>query len=232
MSFLLYDLAGADSERRFSPYCWRVKLAAAHKGIDLPTKPWRFTEKDAIADSGQGAVPVLETESGMINDSWTIAGYLEDEFPDKPTLFGGETGKAHCRFIAHWAEQTIKPVITKIIIADIYNRLHPKDRDYFRSTREKRFGTTLEDFQDQSGDQVEKLRRALAPMRSTLEQSPYLSGDKPAFADYILLSLFLWAYSASEIQLLAADDPIHAWQAKLLDRFKAVDGMAACHLPR
>jgi hypothetical protein len=33
MGMQLYDLAGAESERRFSPYCWRIKLALMHKGL-------------------------------------------------------------------------------------------------------------------------------------------------------------------------------------------------------
>ena len=32
MGLQLYDLAGAEPERRFSPYCWRIKLALMHKG--------------------------------------------------------------------------------------------------------------------------------------------------------------------------------------------------------
>ena len=58
MALRLYDLAGAELERRFSPYCWRIKLALMHKGLPFDTMPWRFTEKNAIAFSGQGRVPV------------------------------------------------------------------------------------------------------------------------------------------------------------------------------
>jgi glutathione S-transferase len=31
MAIQLYDLAGAEDDRRFSPYCWRVKMALQHK---------------------------------------------------------------------------------------------------------------------------------------------------------------------------------------------------------
>ena len=60
MSLRMYDLAGADPAVRFSPYCWRIKMALAHKGLEAETIPWRFTEKDRIAFSGQGLVPVLQ----------------------------------------------------------------------------------------------------------------------------------------------------------------------------
>ena len=59
MAIEMHDLAGADANLRFSPYCWRTRLALAHKGLEVETIPWRFTEKDALAFSGQGRVPVI-----------------------------------------------------------------------------------------------------------------------------------------------------------------------------
>ena len=59
MALTLYDLAGADANRRFSPYCWRIRLAIGHKELPVETIPWRFTDKEMIAFSGQGRVPVL-----------------------------------------------------------------------------------------------------------------------------------------------------------------------------
>lgn len=49
----MFDLAGAESDRRFSPYCWRIRLALAHKGLELETISWRFTEKAALASRCQ-----------------------------------------------------------------------------------------------------------------------------------------------------------------------------------
>src|SRR5438445_154750 len=59
MTLKLYDLAGADLQRRFSPYCWRIRLALAHKGLAVETIPWRFVDKAAIAPSGEGKAPAL-----------------------------------------------------------------------------------------------------------------------------------------------------------------------------
>jgi glutathione S-transferase len=52
MAIKLYDLAGAEDDRRFSPYCWRVKMALKHKGLPFETIPWRFTEKNVIEFTG------------------------------------------------------------------------------------------------------------------------------------------------------------------------------------
>src|SRR5271157_2025590 len=99
----LYDLAGAEEDRRFSPYCWRIRMALAHKGLEVETIPWRFTEKQAIARSDQGRVPVLVDGERWVSDSWTIANYLEDTHPDRPSLFGGPAGRALSHFHANWA---------------------------------------------------------------------------------------------------------------------------------
>jgi glutathione S-transferase len=55
---------------RFSSYWWRTKLALAHKGLTVETIPWRFTDTDAIAMSGQGRVPVLlDGDKAELDDS-------------------------------------------------------------------------------------------------------------------------------------------------------------------
>jgi glutathione S-transferase len=91
MTLGLFDLAGAEPERRFSPYCWRIRMALAHKNLPVETIPWRFTDKAEIAASGQASVPVLADGNHWVADSWTIANYLEDKFPDSPSLFGNAT---------------------------------------------------------------------------------------------------------------------------------------------
>ena len=47
----LQELAAADPDRRFSPFCWRIRMALAHKGLDVNTVAWHFADKDALADS-------------------------------------------------------------------------------------------------------------------------------------------------------------------------------------
>ena len=59
MAIKMYDLCGAEAERRFSPFCWRARMALAHKGLDVETVPWRFTEKDKLPTPNAGRVPVI-----------------------------------------------------------------------------------------------------------------------------------------------------------------------------
>ena len=94
MARQLFDLVGRDASRPFSPYCWRTRMALAHKGLEVESIPWRFTEKQAIAPHGSDKVPVLLDGETTVADSWVIANYLEDTYPDHPSLFGGDGGRA------------------------------------------------------------------------------------------------------------------------------------------
>jgi glutathione S-transferase len=218
----LYDLAGAQPERRFSPYCWRAKLALAHKGLAFDSIPWRFTDKDLIAFSGQGRVPVLVDGDRVVFDSWTIATYLEDTYPDRPSLFHGDGGRAVTRFVNAWADTVVNSAISRLIVTDIFAVLHEKDRTYFRETREKRFGAALETVVVDRDTRVDAFRQSLQPLRAILATQPYLGGEVPLYADYIVFGGFQWARCASPFQLLLGDDPVRAWCDRLLSAFNGL----------
>ena len=220
MTRKLYDLAGAEPERRFSPYCWRAKLALAHKGLEVETIPWRFTEKDAIAFSGQSRVPVLVDGERTVADSWAIANYLEDRYPDRPSLFGGETGRALAKFVNSWADHTLVGPVARVVLMDIFERLDEKDKAYFRQSREQRFGKRLEEVAADREGNLAALRQALEPVRLTLAAQPYLSGAAPLYPDYIVFGMLQWARCISPIAFLAADDPVAAWRDRILDAFE------------
>jgi glutathione S-transferase len=220
MARKMYDLAGAEPDRRFSPHCWRAKLALAHKGLDVETVPWRFTEKDVIAFSGQGLVPVLVDGERTVSDSWAIANYLEDTYPDRPSLFGGSGGRAVTLMINNWANAALLGPIARTILMDIYARLHEKDRAYFRESREKRFGKTLEEVAADTDGNVKALRAALEPVRMTLKTQRFLGGETPLYADYSVFGMLQWARCISPVQTLEKDDPVAAWRDSILAAYE------------
>jgi len=222
MTLRLYDLAGADPDRRFSPYSWRTRLALAHKGLAVETIPWRFTEKAEIAASGQGLVPVLVDGDRWVSDSWTIANYLEDTYPDQPSLFGGAAGRSLTRVYSTFADSLVAAIFPFITL-DILDRIATKDRDYFRTSREKRVGMTLEAFTAGRETKLPAFRASLMPLRRTLTAQPYFAGDQPLYADYAVFGPFQWARCISPFALLEKDDPVRQWHHRLLDRF---DGLA------
>ncbi len=222
----LFDLAGANPALRFSPFCWRARMALAHKGLAVETLPWRFLEKDRIAHAGT-TVPVLVDGTRSVADSNAIAEYLEDSHPDRPSLFGGPGGRALSRYFVSWTDGTLHPLVARCVVKDIFDCIAPSDQPYFRESREKRFGMTLEQVQANRDETVLALRQALMPLRFMLAKQPFLGGATPLYPDYIVFGAFMWARNVSAFKLLEADDPVHAWRARLLAAF---DGLAATSL--
>jgi glutathione S-transferase len=218
----LYELAAADPELRFSPYCWRIRMALAHKGLHARLLPWHFG--DRRLPGGNSAVPVLVDDGEVIADSTDIAFHLEDKYDHGPSLFGGETGEAHARFIIAWTDTVLQPAILPFIAADVVALVKPDARATFRETREKRLGTTLEKAAANRAQAVTGLRNLLHPLRKVIETEAYLGGEEPSYADYTVFGAFQWARCVSTFELLSEDDPVHAWRERILELF---DGMAA-----
>jgi glutathione S-transferase len=223
MGITLYDLAGDEAERRFSPFCWRSKMALAHKGLEVETVPWRFTEKDKLPRPNAGRVPVIVDDGHIVHDSTAIADYLEGRYRDRPSLFGDAAARALTRFVQNWTETVLQAGIVGFVVLDILRHAAPEDQDYFRRSREERFGRRLEDVVEDREARLPAFRESLMPLRRTVERQKFLAGDMPAYADYVVFGAFQWARAISEFELLAADDPLAAWRGRMLDAF---DGLA------
>jgi glutathione S-transferase len=214
MTLKLFELVGTDAARPFSPFCWRTRMALAHKGFSAQTIPWCFTEKDAIAPHQSEKVPVLLDGDTSIVDSWVIANYLEVAVRRRGRM---------ARMLNWWGDVVVIAGIFPLIIADIPLGLKPVDAVYFRQSREARFGKPLEEIMAGRDKAVEGFRKTLDPLRLTLKTQPFLGGETPNYADYIVFGPFQWARVVSPFKLLVADDPVHAWRGRLFDAF---DGMA------
>ena len=226
MPIVLYDLVGAD-DVRFSPNCWRTRLALAHKGLRCDTRPTLFTAIPGIADRQQKTVPAIEDGDRVVGDSWKIAEYLEETYPDRPTLFGGPAGKALSWFIQNWSMANLHARIMPVIVLDIHDQLEPADKPYFRSSREKRLGRTLEEAQAAGrAAGVAAFRQGLEPLRMMLATQPFIGGAGPMYADYLVFGPLQWARTVSNFALLAEDDPVAAWFGRCLDLYDGL-GRAA-----
>lgn len=214
---LLYDLAGAD-DRRFSPYCWRAKMALAHKGLPFETVATGFTQIAAIGDGSHRTVPVLIDGERQIHESFVIAEYLEDLFADRPSLFGGAGGRAAARLIDGYATSLLVQ-IGRMVTLDIEAILRPEDRGYFRATREKRFGKPLEEVVAGREDRLAGFRESLLPLRLMLRHQPFVGGAGANYADHILFGTLQWPRVVSSFRLLPEDDPVAVWFERCLDLY-------------
>ena len=144
MTLTMYERIGHET-RRPSPFSWRIRYALAHKGVEPQFRHVRFADVETVrALSGQHLVPIITDGDRVIHDSWNIACYLEERFPDRPSLFAGSGERAVTRLINHWADQTLGTAVRRLIAADFVLCLDADDRAYYRRSREAAFGCTLE----------------------------------------------------------------------------------------
>jgi glutathione S-transferase len=217
MTILLYDLVGEDASRPFSPHCWKTTMSLAHKGLDYRRMPTPFTSVPKVEGGVSKTIPVIRDGDKVVADSFAIALYLDDAYPDRPTLFGGDGGKAMARFVERWSQLTIHPYMNVAAMTDIHARLAPADQAYFRENREQRYGKSLEDISAARDAGLTAFRASLEPLRNMLGYQPFIGGDSPLYPDYIVFGAFQWVRVMSPFQTLAKDDPVSAWFERLLD---------------
>jgi glutathione S-transferase len=217
MALTLYELGGRD-DRRYSLFSWRARYALAHKGLTPEYRPVRISDKAAIAFSGQDKVPILVDGETVIHDSFRIAQHLEAQHGGE-TLFGGEIGQSLSRFFNSFVDRAIVPRLAPLIALDVTGILDEGDARHLRGVMEKAFGKPLEELAANRDKDVIALRRLFDPARAQLRAQPFISGSKPAYADYILFSPLQWARITSPFPILEASDALAAWRERMLDLY-------------
>lgn len=218
MARILHDLALLD-DRRMSPYCWRSKYALAHKGLEFEARPLGFLDIPRLHGGAHKTVPVLEDDGRVVADSWAIADHLDAAYPERPRLFASPTERAMCRFTEAWLFSSVVPLLFPMLALDIHDHARPEDRAYFRDSRERGLGVSLEAAAAGREGKLEAVRTSLSPIRMTLtiQGQTFLGGERPGYADYTAAGILLWAASVSPLPLLTRDDPVFAWFERVRD---------------
>ena len=160
----------------------------------------------------------------VVTDSFDIMRYLDRAYPDAPVV-GEGVSLQRLTLFKQLVERSITPALFKIVALDLLAAIHPDDRDYFRKTREARFGATLEAVNNpEQGRQL--LKQALVPVSAQLQESPFLDGDAPGGADYLLFGSMMWAYTVSTETLVDEKGPVAAWFKRMLEVHDSVAGKA------
>ncbi len=205
----LYDLV-LESGCTISPYVWRIKYALKHKGFDLELVPNGFTGIKELTGGRSERLPVIVDDGEWVLDSWNIADYLDEKYPDRPMLYEGPSHKNLVKFIDAWAWRTVIGPWFRCYILDYHDLSRPVDHAYVRESRERLFlqGRRMEDVQAGREERLPEITPLLDPLRQLLKDTPWLGGDKPNHADYCILSTFLWTASVAKIPPLHDDEPL------------------------
>lgn len=222
MTITLYSLCGTDAARPFSPHCWKVVMALHHKGLAFEERPLAFTAIPAIEGGFSKTVPILRDDQELVSDSFRIAQYLEETYPEAPSLFGGPGGAAAARLVEGYCQHVVHGVITRIALIDIHDMLAPTDQAYFRKSREERLGRSFEEIAAGRDAAIAGLPQALQPLRHMLAFQPFVGGDTPLFGDYILFGALQWLRITTGSIHLPSDDPVSRWFDRCLDLYDGV----------
>ncbi|WP_321393693.1 glutathione S-transferase family protein [Emcibacter sp.] len=208
-TIILYDLV-LESGCTISPFVWRTKYALKHKGFDLDLVPNGFTGIEELTNGFSDRLPVIVDDGHWVKDSWEIAEYLDEKYPDLPMLFEGESHKILTRFIDDWAWKTAISPWFRCYILDYHDLSMPQDRDYVRTSREQLFlgGEKLENVQAGREERLPLVPPTLEPLRVLLQDTPWLGGETPNYTDYCILAVFLWTASVAKVPPLHDDDPL------------------------
>ena len=152
------------------PFCWKVRLGLALRGLDYERKPVDTSDKpaDLLALNPLGKVPVLVTEEGVIAESAEIMNWL--------SVFSGhdEKQQASIRALELFSDKTIGPRIRDAIFMKRDLPQEQWDVSVFDACQ-RNWRETLEELETQR----------LA--------GPWFAGDQPTLADCALIPRFALA---------------------------------------
>ena len=214
----LWELRGAN-DCRYSTFSWRTRLALLHKGLEFEVRPVAVSDKEAIAFSGQDKVPILRDGERVVSDFWKIACFLEERYSERPSLFGGSIGQNLTSFFNMWADRELIPMLVPPLMLNVLDCVEEKDAVHHRTHMESAFKRKLEDLYAERGKSLDQFRKRLTPVRRILAASPFVCGEQPAYADYILFGILQWARVVVAERVLEDEDVVAAWFERMLDLY-------------
>ncbi len=221
MTLKLYDLCTADPDVRLSPFCWLAKFALLHKGLEFETVAVGFADKEKYPDPDYKFVPSLDDGGALVHDSAKIIGHLDAKHPT-PAFFASDGERAAHIFYSAFIGEHLFPAIAPMMFKRVHDRVDGADAEYFRKTREERFGASLEDLAARP-ELPAAVEKALATLAAPLGQFPFYGGASANLTDYWVAAIFMWQRAVTSEELYKRPDAMAAWFERMLDLF---DGYA------
>lgn len=215
-AMILYDLANKD-DTCWSPNTFGPRPVLAYKKIAYETRwiSYPDVEKELRGHGQESAetvtVPVLIDGGRYIHDSWEIAKYLEEKVP-QPSIFANGI-EAQEKFLGY-----VRTEVQKVVLCWIMHQIPPlldvRGAEYFRRTREAKWGKSLEEVSSGGDDEyLPRLRGGATPIFHALRKSgAFIMGAEFSYADCAVLGTCQWLKQADPQKLkkfLALDTDGH-----------------------
>jgi glutathione S-transferase len=158
-----------------------------------------------------------------VSDSWNIACYLDEAYPDRAMLMDGAQGRAFAMFLNSWTDTIIGRPLVRSLYLDILKSLHPDaDAHEFRKRREERNGATLEALYANRAKDFDELNRAMLPLNELLRQQPFIAGSAPTYADYIVFGTLQMPRRLNIDPLAPQQDSVLRWRNAMRKLFNGL----------
>jgi glutathione S-transferase len=202
----LYERLGANNLCP-SPIGYRVRIALSLKGLDCERIPMRFADVDRLeAETGSRTCPAMVDGDTRLTDSAAIVRHLDVLKPARP-VFRDEN--RHFNLPA--VERELGTRAGRVIAPWFVDRLCPEDRDYYRRSREERYGMTFAELVAHRAAAELDLAFSVGRVAHKLDRSPFFSGDAPGFADAVIYGYLLWVELADPSALPELPADMAAW---------------------
>lgn len=203
---ILYERLGAGNLCP-SPIGYRVRIALALKGMDCERVPMRFADVDRLeAETGSRTCPAMVDGEARFGDSASIVRHLDAVQPARP-VFRDEDRTFDLASI----EREFGFRAAKVISPWFVERLCPEDRDYFRTSREERFGMTFAELVAHRSASELDLAFTVGRLAGRLDRTPFFSGNEPGFFDAVIYGYLLWVDFADPSAMPELPSHMAAW---------------------
>ncbi|KLO18009.1 hypothetical protein SCHPADRAFT_900006 [Schizopora paradoxa] len=209
MSITLYDIPSTAPGRTLSPNVFKARIALTSfktewlETPDIEPKMKEIgAEPTAVKEDGSPfyTLPVIHDHSTgrIVSDSMRIARYLEETYPDKPSLFPHGAVAPIMMFDSFFFPTAIAPGI-ELVVHGSLKRCTPVSAEFIRKARGKDLMARVDEL-EQPGPRREALLAGLKDGFSKIakillangEGATFFYGKTMSYADVIVIAHVLW----------------------------------------